>query len=341
MISIYLLYLIIFPIAVFVGIKREHRDGHVLVSKDDTKFLKGVSACFVIIAHSATWIDKLSGGMNRIVYIIFSQLGGIGVLIFFFVSGYGIHKNYSNRHVGWDYLWKRIKSVYIPYIIIKFSLLIVRSLIMGDIDFGLQKIVSILLIEDWFIYVILIQYVLFFLIRKFCGVRRILVYSLIADLVVSCLFIINSRPDGWFNALWLFTFGMCCSKYENEICVFFEKRKFIKIFFLFMLFGITGILFAINKGIGWANVFKPISGVFLCLGICGILREISFSSRSMIYFGERSMYMYIAHIGAWSMLDKMKNVIYRFWIMWGLTLLISEIMYQLLRFLLCNRQKNK
>lgn len=337
MIGIYLLCLAIFPATVLYKVEiLPQNKANVLMSKTDTRFLRGVSACFVILAHFCAWVNEIQG-MNSYFYFAISQLGGIGVLIFFFVSGYGIYESYADKTPGWDYLWKRAKSVYFPYLAIKFLLLIPESIIEGRITLGTYKFVSILLVEDWFIHVILIQYIAFFIIWKFLSVNRMILYSIVFDSVLSFVYILEGKPDGWFNALWLFTFGMLCSQYKDKICNFFGVRAWIKSFLFLGAFCIIGTLFAVNKGSYWANPFKPIGGVFLCLAICGILRKLTFESMPMSYIGKCSMYLYIIHINLWPALH-IENVIYRFWAALVLSVLLSVVIYNLTRFLVRDRK---
>ena len=98
MLGIYLLFLLIFAVTVIYKVKTlSQNKGNVLLSKTDTEFLRGISACFVIIAHSCIWINEMMEG-DKVLYFVISQLGGIGVLIFFFVSGYGIYEKYAHKH---------------------------------------------------------------------------------------------------------------------------------------------------------------------------------------------------------------------------------------------------
>lgn len=337
MIGIYLLCLVIFPAIVLYKIEiLSQNKANVLMSKTDTQFLRGVSACFVVFTHFCAWVNEIQS-LNKFFYFVISQLGGIGVLIFFFVSGYGIYESYADKAPNWDYLWKRAKSVYFPYLIIKFLLIIPKSIIERDISLGTHKLVSILLVEDWFVHVILIQYIVFFIIWKFLNVNRVILYSIIFDSVLSCVYIIEGKPDGWFNALWLFTFGMACSQYENKLFVFFKRRTWVKTFLLFGVFCIIGTFFAINKDSYWANPFKPIGGIFLCLAICGILRKLTFESRPMLYFGKCSMYLYIVHINVWPALQ-IQNVVYRFWIALILSMFLSGGIYTVAKFSIRNRK---
>ena len=89
MISEYILFGLILPVVILWGIRKENRlEEAQLLDKKDTSVLRGISAFFVIAAHYTGWVEKLTGGTNVIFKGLIGQLGGIGVLIFFFVIGY-------------------------------------------------------------------------------------------------------------------------------------------------------------------------------------------------------------------------------------------------------------
>ena len=326
--SIYILYAVFFPISALWGIKiRCNKVSDTLLSTNDTLYLRGVSACFVILAHFCIWTNKLTSVMNRLFYLITSQLGGIGVLIFFFVSGYGIYESYANKPPSISYLYKRGRNAYLPYFMVKICFLFINFVIGTRSEIKLKDIILIATVEDWFIRVILIQYIAFYVIWRFFSKRKIIEYSVIVDFVMSFIFIMQHKPDGWFNALWLFTFGMVCSQYKNKIISFFEKHIHIKVMLLCSASAVFGGLFVYNKGVYWADVFKPVSGVFLCIAICGVMYCREFTSRIMAYFGRRSMYLYIVHINIWNLIDIL-GVVEKFWIALVISILFTEILYQ-------------
>lgn len=94
---------ILFPVVVLAKIKKV--SGIVLLDKDDIDVIKGIATCFVMIAHMINEL-KISEVKISSFLDIFTVTGGMGVLLFFFVSGYGIYKGYSDRKPTWKF-WKR------------------------------------------------------------------------------------------------------------------------------------------------------------------------------------------------------------------------------------------
>ncbi len=223
--------------------------------------------------------------------------------------------------------------------LIKVLLEIIKFALIGEWKWESKRLVSILLVEDWFIRVILIQYILFFVIWKFFNIKNCF-YMLFAEGVLTLIFISEKRPIGWFNALWLFAFGMICSQYKKEICNFLKRRIWIKVLAGLGMFLIFGLIFAVNKGAGWANLFKVLGGISLCGALCGILTRLKFQSKLMLYMGRRSLYLYVVHNNLWHLFT-IENAAYRFWIVLVVSLIISELIYQMVlyveKFLIINR----
>lgn len=329
MLSIYFTDLIALPLMMLIGIKAENRkEEENLLNRTDTKILRGISALFVVMAHYMAYLNRAGCNINRYVYAIISQLGGIGVLIFFFVSGYGIYISYMNKEPGWDFVWKRLKTVYLPYVSIKVILEVIYAVIGMQTRTWGSALLSILLVEDWFIKVIILQYIIFFISWRYIGKTRVIRFGIFADAVLSLIFIVEERPIGWFNALWLFTFGLICGKYEKKICALFKSKLWCKVGSLLIGFGMAGILFAVFKGEMWANILKPLSGILLCLALCGGGQCIRLGSPVMLYVGERSMHIYIVHINMWRITESIASPVIRFWTATILTVIGTEVLYR-------------
>lgn len=110
-----------------------------------------------------------------------------------------------------------------------------------------------------------------------------------------------NRPIGWFNALWLFTFGIFVAKYQMHIIDIVKKYYYQLLVVSLIGFVLLGCVFALNKGAVWANIFKPVSGMFLCICICIIMRRCKFNSPINMWGGKRSMHLYIVHIAIWNL----------------------------------------
>lgn len=126
MIGIYLICFIVFPIAVFINAHKTYSVDRFL-DKQDVDIIKGIATCFVILAHLTIQLGPMSG-CNRILNI-FNVMGGMGVLLFFFVSGYGLYSGYKNKRVGAIYWKKRLINMYLPCVIIQLIFYLIESYI--------------------------------------------------------------------------------------------------------------------------------------------------------------------------------------------------------------------
>ena len=67
-----------------------------------------------------------------------SAIGGTGVHVFFFCSGFGLYLSYLRKPIGFvDFMQKRMLKIYVPYIIVIFISAFVNnpvpvSLLSGD-----------------------------------------------------------------------------------------------------------------------------------------------------------------------------------------------------------------
>lgn len=197
----------------------------------------------------------------------------------------------------------------------------------------MRRLLSVLLIEeDWFVHVIMVQYIVFWVLWKFLGRKRLVLGSAVADCLLSVLYILMDKPDRWVNGLWLFTFGMWCSMHKTQIKGFFARRRWGKIILCGAGFAGLGLVFALYKGAGWANLVKPVSGFFLCGGLCGLMQAVSFRSPAMQWFGKRSLHLYVVHVyvmesGMWGLAARF-GTIPLLWTELAVSLALTEILYR-------------
>lgn len=311
----------------FIPIKK--RVEHEFMSKSTTVSIKGISAIFVMVAHYQIWIDQLQDiKTNRLIHLTIGELGGIGVLLFFFVSGYGIHKSYSDKEVTYKFLLKRITTLYIPYIIMKFLLLPWRYGAGITSRSLFQEIVDILLIRDWFIFVIMLLYVIFYVASKISK-KHIIVQSLVADILLTYIFIIQNKPFRWFNALWLFTFGMILSKKSEDVNRIINKRGAVVNSICTIAFFICGITFSLFKSNLYMSGFKIIAGSFLCIIVISFFNSYKIDNRFIYFVGKRSLHLYIIHITIWECLQNLKNVGGRLIFAIVITFIVTELIYRI------------
>lgn len=327
MIGVYFICFLLFPYLVISSIQFTKQDKENVIEKNDAVILRGIAAILVILAHYTNSFSNW-GGVLR----LYRFCGGIGVLIFFFLSGFGIYCSNVDFVPNTNFLWKRFKNVYLPYVLMKFVFngLNIIQVGSGEIQlrniwfniFGLDK-------DDWFIKIIIIQYIIFFIVWKFFKKKYILGFTGVICLAVSIMFCFLQYDPRWYNGLMLFWAGMVLAKYKKEFILFTQNFYILKLTVLFLLFIVMALIFWQHKGYIWAEYTKTISGIFLCIGICTALRRIDLNSKILKWFGERSLYLYIVHINIWIIAEKVlgNRILYRYYISVFATLILTELFY--------------
>lgn len=309
MIGIYIICYILFPLTVLPFCRRKKEVSMVLLTKEETNIVKGLAAIFIVLAHMVIEIEGESQQSFLLLKPI-TVLGGMGVLLFFFLSGYGIYKGYAERKLGWSFLGKRIKTIYVPYIIMKLILYAI-NLVLGFKTIDIN-VIEYVFLGDWFVQVIMIQYFIFFLAHKVKEYSKNVKLEIPTCVILSCIlgavFIIQERPAGWYNGLLLFPFGLWIAKHEKWLMKLIDKRKYMIFGASVVGFGATGLVFTVFKDEIWAIAFKMLSGVMLAVLVVWICRYIHLNSTVMKYIGIRSMYVYVVHVSILEMLRKTESM---------------------------------
>jgi peptidoglycan/LPS O-acetylase OafA/YrhL len=117
---------LVFPLLIFIGGVGLRKDNQYF-NKDDTLYLRGVAALLVLLSHYYYYIEGIGGSLWKIDKS-WSFTGGIGVCVFFFISGYSIEKSNQGKEMTLGFLKKRLFSTYVPLVIMRVSFAVINSL---------------------------------------------------------------------------------------------------------------------------------------------------------------------------------------------------------------------
>lgn len=310
-IGIYLIFYIGILGISFIGFSKRTNGKESLIDKKESNYIKGLATIMVFYAHMQAWISEMNiSGMQGLKP--FSVLGGMGVLLFFFVSGYGIHKGYAKKTPEILFWKNRIIKMFIPATVI--------SIVSCTVLYMEQKktIVDVLInaiMGQWFVDVIMLEYMGFFISWLLAkgNRKKIIIYDIIYSLIVAVFFIMMKFNARWYNGLLLFPAGMLIAEYEkiiidklNEM----KKKDIIRITAILLIaFAVTGAGFVLIKGSMLSNVVKTCSGILLSFLICEILYFGKFGNKVANFIGERSLYIYLCHLWLWTIMqEKLVNV---------------------------------
>lgn len=170
--------------------------------------LKGVAAMLVVFAHCE---GKL--GLNNIQF-----LGGVGVSIFLFSSGYGLEKSFQKK--GLNNFWKnKIFKVILPFVLIS----LIGNIFLTRIGLQNSLKISFLMIPissfEWYIQFILICYIIFYIskiekIGKKDDVILIFLFFALFFVFDTMFFAIDTEPFLRARQMFCFPFGVLVARYK-------------------------------------------------------------------------------------------------------------------------------
>lgn len=310
----------------------------VLLTLDDSNLLKGFAACFVILSH-AVYAAQAKGLLQAGIFTLITQLGGIGVLIFFFLSGYGIYKGYGERKPGPGFFEKRIRNIVVPVISIKVFLYFVMAA--SGRKFNLQEIL-VSFQSEWFAAIILIEYVLFcvsWIAVKTEYTRNKIICDTLLNICLIAVFVCLHTDPKWYNGVLLFPAGMLAAKYERQLIGGCGHRWGTSLGICTSLFALCSLCFVVYKGVWWSNIFKTGAGIALGLLFCIIFMKIRFHFVILNYIGKRSLYYYVIHVNLVAVLKM--DFVTQFMGILLYTVILSELFYRMTAKFFWAKSKNK
>ena len=297
MVFIYIIVFLIFPAAVLYNIRFEKRGNFndTLISIKESSVLKGIAAWFIMISHFITNIGVF--GYNTGYAKIYEWFGGIGVCMFFFLSGYGLYMSARRNTPTFRQLIKRELNVLIPMAVIQ---LVFWLSFYGNGKSFLDCILYITALDGslWFLSEIMLIYIIFYIGMRFFKKLDILAVALMC-LTMSAVFFILDFPSRWYNANLVFALGMLFAKRRDSIVAFFKKRYVLKLILSFALFAVLSICYSLLKEFKVSDVLKLFSGCALNIALFSLMLKVRLRSKIMDFFGNMSLQMFVVHVNVW------------------------------------------
>ncbi|MCH5248516.1 MAG: acyltransferase [Lachnospiraceae bacterium] len=99
---------------------RQKSDCKQFITRDTALTFRGIAAVMVILSHYAEWYSWFvqTEGNREIFRVALTKLGVYGVDVFFLLSGYAMVKSLGDKKINRDFIFKKIRNIYIPYLII-------------------------------------------------------------------------------------------------------------------------------------------------------------------------------------------------------------------------------
>ncbi|MCM1262657.1 MAG: acyltransferase [Butyrivibrio sp.] len=278
-----------------------NNDGQTLMNKRETDWFRGIAALMVVLSHYGHWWNILAsteGNVETFRYAL-TKLGVYGVDIFFLFSGYAMIKSLGDKKMSWQFVWKRIKNVYIPYIIIVGFIELISD--------GLNSLHDLWLIvcgyNYWYMMVLFLFYIGFIVIYALIRIKwlRTVIFC-VFTYVMSYILYKNDMSPFWYVSNIAFAIGILAGEYEELF------KKIIDKIWIYMLVILSiGMVFVIKWGLEdgvdwggnpedyqiWVQIGATVVWTLLILILASKCRikEVIFT-----FLGKNSLYIYITHV---------------------------------------------
>lgn len=202
---------------------------------DEIAFLRGFSILTIVLMHLIQgYLKSCPGFLWKA-----SSLGGTGVHVFFFCSGFGLYLSYMRNPVGYlEFLRRRFLKIYIPYVIIigisalvpvmyggnrikaLFSHIFLYKMFIPEYECSFGE-------QFWFISTLFQLYLLFLPLCRWKEKLGGRVFFLVSFLLSGCwwgfisvtgLYAKRIWNSFFLQFLWEFGLGMCLAKQAEQGC---------------------------------------------------------------------------------------------------------------------------
>lgn len=270
-----------------------------LMNKRETDWFRGIAAVMVVLSHYAEWWEWFTPteGNAEMFRVALSKLGVYGVDIFFLFSGYAMVHSLGQERMHAQFIWKRIRNVYIPY----FFVVGIIELLSGGFtslsdfwEFASGK-------DYWYMYVLFIFYIGFIAVYTIMGGKgpRSVVFCIFTYFFSYSLYRQEMR-DFWFVSNIAFAIGVVAAEYEEPLKKAVKKAGTVMIVLLTI-----GMVFIIRSGLD-ENVTVGRSEeqllrmeigatVVWTLLILLLAAKLRIKEKVFAFLGKSSLYIYLTH----------------------------------------------
>ena len=278
----------------------------VLFPKSRTDAIRGVAAIGIVFSHIAAYSKATASiGILRYYNIFCTTLGGVGVNLFFFISGFGNYYSISRTNSRGKWLLKRCLSLLIVYLVC--HIFVLGILYVGGYRTTVHSIFNNLIhltidySSVWYVKIQLLLY-LFLVLASLMQKKsyKLIVLTALCIAASYCLYRLGYE-DKWWKSTSCFAVGAAAAAYKDELMFLLtDKRKQLCIacVVLFPIAYIAGVLI---------NMFPimVVGNVVLCAVMMCLFETAQFESRFYARAGFYSLELYLIHRSfvAWILSD--------------------------------------
>ena len=312
--------------------------------------LKGIGIISVVVGHSIVQEISENVFLNQIYNFIYIY----HIAVFFYIAGYSF--KFQFQYSFWQYLWRKINSLYFPFLLVGLSFLLI-DILRG---YSLQQLISesISFIRFWpgnsysgamwFLPCLFITEILFYVIEKtifkfpdFIQIGIYIFFSLLGFLFVKCNFIFYNI-DLVFLLLPVMKIGLYVSNNNIHLIIKSINIRLISV----LVFLLSALIFLINfftqqkidfvnrQLYGLIGLYPMISlGLILCVLSAVLIEKNTYLGKVLSVCGKSSFYIMCYHIFVFKLIDLLYFKIYAKLIYDVKTLYQSPYSYSELRFI--------
>lgn len=268
------------------------------LNKESTGALRGATIIAIAFSHICQNAPELKEVLfgGKYSYTLLFMCGGIGVAIFFLLSGYGCYISIGKATNKNIWLIKHMVKLLIYFVVSFVFVLVVNCLILGKVFDAKEWVLSFILLKlpgttSWYFKIQLLFYILLTASEK---IKRRQIY-LLSIFVFLYAVIANScgLSDYWWKTSFCFVAGCIIAKYKDKV-ITLSERNLGKLCLIF-----CGCAAVVYIRIDSYYILIPQLISYVCIAGCIVMMWDCFIGKNIAFevVGKASLAMYLVHIG--------------------------------------------
>lgn len=238
------------------------------------------------------------------------ESGCWGVGLFLFLSGYGIHESYKKSGLC-DYWTKRLSKIYLPYIIVMASEILIDTFFFGK-KYSEVSVLKVFLGGEridgtmWYIFYLILFYAAFWIIYKvrkedsYFNIGCLFLYGIL----LAILWMIGIYDTPVLSGVYFpfFAGGCLISKWSDDsecyrkICGTLSTHWMLRVVLYVTLTGVVLLLLFIGQQKGEIGILSAVSSTYffvLMVVIWAVLEQKDIGNYVLSIIGRNSYYLYL------------------------------------------------
>lgn len=239
-----ILVFIIFFIIVFGGMKKQAVDGRrgYLVRLNR---MRGLFAIEIVIGHVIRYEDTILYPFGKAMII--------SVAFFFFISAFGMVVSFQEKeNYLKGFLFSKLSYLLVLALVAFTINAVIDWICPKDLGFcftGVNPVIGVLSRTNWYLRELALFYILFYFVYKYMKRYRVFCITVITLIFISLVYQAG-WVTGWYASAMAFPAGLAFGEYFTPICNFLHSKWGKLITCIFVLIGLSSLLFEQSNMIG-------------------------------------------------------------------------------------------